>query len=568
MLTKDLASLLDRLENARRHFGPGQHQQIEALLERIWKKRFKNAETLISYHESLLFLEAYPQSAHIRQLVERELSSFVKRVEYLETIDADDLSDLDEPEVSGIGGRSVSDTFSYYIVRWLAERHPAQIAFDWDWFEGENRLGATWPRFMPLLEEDAEVEANVPYRAWLRNAKGRAKEVAWLIGRFESLPLSDKERAELYNSLQLFVRWTPSLGATRTGMNLRVPKIFYHRQPLIRRRDVSLSEEISATSPALKRLPAERGEAILDMARAASTIRYRELYGFTHGDARRVYRADLGRGVELFLTTAPPGARLPLRAYHAAMIFKNGVPVGYFEGLSLFERMESGFNLYYSFRDGETAWIYARTLNVFHKFLGVTTFALDPYQIGHENEEGIESGAFWFYRKLGFRPASPELLRLTLAEEKKIAARASYRTPKTKLRKLASGPMAFALDERNAGDWDRFQIRNLGMAVGRRMATAFKGDAQKMRAESVRRLAGALGIETSRWRPVEISSLSDFAIVLSLIGDLRDWTSEEKDHLVRIIRAKAGPDERRYLKLMQKHARLRAEMIRLGSVQK
>jgi len=28
------------------------------------------------------------------------------------------------------------------------------------------------------------------------------------------------------------------------------------------------------------------------------------------------------------------------------MIFKNGVPVGYFEGLSLFERMESGFNLY------------------------------------------------------------------------------------------------------------------------------------------------------------------------------------------------------------------------------
>ncbi len=561
------ASLLDQLENARRHFGPGKHKQIEVLLVRLKKQRFKAAGTLIRYHEALLFLNAYPQSARVRQLAGRELSSFSKRVESLKTVGAY-LGHLDEPEVSGIAGRSVTDTFSYYIVRWLAERHPTQISFDWDWFESENRLGATWPRFIPLLEEDAEVEANIPYRTWLHNAKGRANEVTWLIGRFESLPLSDKERAELYNSLQLFVRWTPTLRATRTGMNLRVRKVFYHRQPLIRRRDISLRKEIQSASPPLEKLSNKRGKAILDMARAASTIRYRELYGFTHGDTGRVYCADLGRGVELFVTMAPPGARLPLRAYHAAMIFKNGVPVGYFEGLSLFERMESGFNLYYSFRDGETAWIYARTLNVFHHLLGVTTFTLDPYQIGHENEEGIESGAFWFYRKLGFRPARSDLLRLTLAEEKKIVAQASYRTPRTKLRKLASGPMVFEIDEWNTGDWDRFQIRNLGLAVGRHMANAFKGEAQKMRAESVRRLAQALGVQTSDWRPVELGSLSDYAVVLSLIPDLRDWTADEKELLVQIIRAKAGSDERRYLKLMQKHVRLRAEMIKSGSVQK
>ena len=52
----------------------------------------------------------------------------------------------------------------------------------------------------------------------------------------------------------------------------------------------------------------------------------------------------LGRGVELFLIGLPAEKRLPLRAYHAATIYKNGVPIGYFEGLSLFERMESGFN--------------------------------------------------------------------------------------------------------------------------------------------------------------------------------------------------------------------------------
>src|SRR4029078_5131488 len=102
-------------------------------------------------------------------------------------------------------------------------------------------------------------------------------------------------------------------------------------------------------------------------------------------------------------------------------------------------RMESGFNLYYTFRDGETAWLYARVLNVMHHFTGATAFTLDPYQIGHENEEGIESGAFWFYRKLGFRPMRRELLALAEQEEKKIATRKGYRTPPRTLRELAKG---------------------------------------------------------------------------------------------------------------------------------
>src|SRR5207249_6050504 len=166
-----------------------------------------------------------------------------------------------------------------------------------------------------------------------------------------------------------------------------------------------------------------------------------------YGDSRRVLKASLGRGTEAFVIGVPPEHRLPLRAYHAAMIFKNGVPVGYFEGLSLFERMESGFNLYYTFRAGETAWLYARTLNIFRHLLGVTAFSLDPYQIGHENEEGIESGAFWFYRKLGFRPTKPDIRKLVAREEEKLAARSAYRTSARTLRKLAAGPMIFEMDQ-------------------------------------------------------------------------------------------------------------------------
>jgi hypothetical protein len=130
--------------------------------------------------------------------------------------------------------------------------------------------------------------------------------------------------------------------------------------------------------------------------------------------------------------------------------------------------MESGFNLYYTFRDGETAWLYARILNVMHHFAGVTSFAIDPYQVGYENEEGIESGAFWFYRKLGFRPTHADVLRLVEKEEEKIAARGSYRTSARTLRRLAQSPMIYELDETRAGDWDRFQVRKLGFHLQRR----------------------------------------------------------------------------------------------------
>jgi hypothetical protein len=558
-----ITKLLDRLDEARRAFGSRPHFKTRRILTQLARRKFKNAESLIRFHEALLFIRAYPQSTGLVKLTEQNLSSFADRVGALAQADT---SALAHPEFSGIAGTSVTDTFSYYIVRWLLQGHRAQVAFDWDWFEDENRLAATWPRFLPLLEEDALVEANVPYRQWLREAKGRRRgEVQWLIERFESLPITEKEKAELYDSLKLYVRWTPAYRATRTGMRLPARKIFYHRQPLIRRKDVALGAELQAPQPTSKKLSRAEGEKLLNLARETSTLRYRELYGFTHGDPARVLKASLGRGVDLYIMGLPRERRLPLRAYHAAMIFKNGVPVGYFEGLSLFERMESGFNFYYTFREGETAWIYARTLSVFKQLLSVTAFSIDPYQIGYENEEGIESGAFWFYRKLGFRPTRSELLKLTIAEEKRIATRKGYRTSARTLRRLAEGYMIFELSQTHSGEWDGFQVRKLGLAVQRRMARDFDGDAEKLRQQSTQEVTRALDLRLSDWRPSELRALRELTLVFALIPELSGWSADEKRDLIRLIQAKAGADESKYLRSMQRHHRLRAEMIRLGS---
>ena len=519
--------LIDQLDELKDQFGPNTATRVLRLVHQLSRQRLNDTDTLFRYHEILLFLRAYPQNASIVGAIENELRGFANRVSALREQDID-LSPLEAPEVSGIAGTSVVDTFSFYIVRWLLQRYAAQAALDWEWFEDENRLAETWPRFMPLLEEDTFVEANIPYREWLRAARGRRTELAWLFDKVNKLRRSEKERAEIYNSQKLYVRWTPRFNASRTGMRVAPGQLFYHRHPLIQRRDINLSKELAQPSPALQKLSLKQGKKALDRAREASTIRYRELYGFTHGDPKNIYRTELGRGVELFITGLPPEKRLPLRAYHALMIYKNGVPIGYFEGLSLFERMESGFNLYYTFRDGETAWLYARTLNVMHHFAGVTAFSLDPYQIGYENEEGIESGAFWFYRKLGFRPVREDVLDLAVREEQKIVSRKGYRTSAVTLRKLAQSPMIFELNGERRGDWDRFQVRKIGFRAQRQKET-------------------------------------DFAAVLSLISDLESWSAAEKKLLLRIVRAKTGSEETTYLKLMQKHEQFREQIIKLGS---
>lgn len=553
-------TLLDQLDRAKNDFEPGADKLTARLLKRLARTNLTEPDELVRFHESLLFVVAYPQSATVRALAESILKSFANRVAKLRELEVD-LSSIETPEVSGIAGTFVSDTFSYPIVRWLTTRFPRQVEFDWEWFESENRIAESWPRFMPLLEEDASVEANVPYGDWLRTAKPRrASEVGWLTQRFESLSRTETEKAELYDSQNLYVQWTPTYSSTRTGMRKPARNIFYHRGPLIRRKDVSLRNELKSPRPRFIRLPRREGEKVLDLARAASTIRYRELYGFTHGDPAKVLKVDIGRGVELFVSGLPPDQRLPLRAYHAMMIFKNGVPVGYFEGLSLFERMESGFNLYYTFRDGETAWLYAKILHVFRHLLGVTAFAIDPYQIGFENEEGIESGAFWFYRKLGFRPTDPAAAELTAKEEKKLGTRKNYRTSVATLRKLATSAMIFELDQSKNGGWDRFQVRNIGMAVQHRMATAFDGEAEKMRAYSRHRIARELGTNIRAHK-----AFDDFAVTLSLIAGLGHWSTADKQSVVKIIQAKASSDEAQYLKLMQRHSKLRAAMIRLGS---
>ena len=125
--------------------------------------------------------------------------------------------------------------------------------------------------------------------------------------------------------------------------------------------------------------------------------------------------------------------------------------------------------------------------------------------------------------------------------------------------------MVFELDEQHLGDWDRFQIRNIGLRAQDKMAQSFNGDAVLMKNKAVKLIERWLNFDSGLLNKSQQRAFADFAIVLSLVSDLRKWSVQEKQRVISIIKAKAGVDERRYLREMQNHDKLRHALIRLGS---
>jgi hypothetical protein len=414
---------LDQLAEMKGQFGSAAAERTAELLEKLKRTRIRDDADLIQLHEIVMFLRAYPQGPRVLQLADEILFSFAERLPPNHDAFAD-------PDISGIAGTVVSTNFSYEFGRSLVARHGRAVSIDWENFEHPERLAPALNRLIPDSRDDWAVEAYPDWRGWFEKGRG---SVPWLL---------EHLTAEIYDLLEIPLRWEPG-DASRSHLRIPCRDIFYHDGPFLKR-EPNLIAKVLHTPPIPRKILGDAAaRKITGVIVDASAIRYRELYGFLHPDLARIEHASPGRGIDVFLFGPTPRERLPVRDYLCGMFFKNGVPLGYIEGLIRDANMEAGFNLYYTFRDGETAWLYAILLKLLHERSGVKTFSVDPYQIGNENDEAIESGAFWFYRKLGFVPEARGLWPLLSREEDKVKSQPGYRTSAATLRKLAGSRLVY-----------------------------------------------------------------------------------------------------------------------------
>lgn len=398
---------------------------------------------LARLHDDALFGRAYAATAAAARAADTRLRRLARA---LRAAPPGAKTLFDDPAFSGAAGTAVAMPYSWTLARLLARRFPATVRVDLDVLDEPQRLAPLLRAARPLLGERLLADANVDVVALFR-ASARAAGVPplrFLLDGVDASGFGPEEAERLWESAGLQLWWDVPDAASRTF--LRAPAASRHRfrGPRLGRKDVSLAVEMRRPAPGVRRLSAREGAALLETANLALATRYRELHAFVHGDARAVWRASLGRGVTVWITGLAPGARLPLRAGFGYLVATNGVPTGYGDAHALFERLDLAFNVFPAFRAGESAFVFARAMRLLTAFTGTSSVHVDSFQLGLGNDEALDSGAFWFYRKLGFRCGTREAEARARREEVRLADDPGHRTSRAGLRRLAAGGLVWS----------------------------------------------------------------------------------------------------------------------------
>lgn len=514
------------------------------------------ATKLRRLHEAACLLRAYPKNASELAAARRVLSGFHRRPELKRHAEA--LAD------SGIAGTPIHYRFFWPMARWLANRYPKLLTIDWAEGEFAGRLAAALPLLVTPAEAAALQRAELPAReAILRLRAPRETDATFLVRRIEALPGGDAVREATHDALDVGYRLLGSgNGPNRTRAFFDGAPFAFRSGPPSRSRP-DLAAEILIPPRSVRSLSARDGARLVDLAREAMVTRSRDLDAFAHGDPRDVRLIDDGDGLAFALIGVVPERRLFLPAVYGALTLRNGVPIGYVQLDVLFGNVEVSYNTFTTFRGGEAGFVFGRLLAAARHVFGVTSFSIEPYQLGRGNEEGILSGAWWFYARFGFRPRDPKVLRLARAEIGKRARDPEYRSNRRTLLRLAEAHVFWS---RGA---DRHAIvtptASIGFALARRLRARAGADREAALRACEERAAERLGVRSiSGWTAGERLWWRRWAPLLDAIPGLDRWTSAARRALVRIVRAKGRRRESDYARLFDAHPHLLAAVLALG----
>jgi len=308
------------------------------------------------------------------------------------------------------------------------------------------------------------------------------------------------------------------------------------------------------------------GRKLIAMARTAMVTRSRDLYAFQQGDPNDVRLVDCGDGLEFAAIGLRPEYRLMLDTVYGFLTLKNGIPIGYVLTRSYFNSSEVAYNVFETFRGGESARIYGRVLAMTRHLFGADVFTVEPYQMGHDNPEGLRSGAWWFYYKLGFRPLDPGVKRLLRSELAQKRGNPKHRSTQATLNKLSSKNMFLFLGRSRRDVRGIISLENVGLSVSGYLARRFGADRERAVEVCEEEAARLLGVRSFRGfdRGERLAWQRWSPLVLSLPGVER-WSREEKRALAEVARSKGGRRESDYLRLFDAHRKLRRALLGLAA---
>jgi hypothetical protein len=548
-----------RLEKLRHRFGGDAAARKLALLDELARRRLRSARAVLRLHESLCFLRAYPDGPAVLGKVEELLASFARRPD-LRRFAA-------QLESTGIAGTSILYPFYEETARWLVRRWPGQVTVEWEqiedaalhWLDDALEL-LVLPAEVPAVDEYDE-----PLRAWIDRLKRPGEtDAAFLVDRLSALEATPPLRQLVYESLDLWLRVDPGRGTpSRTHAKAPRRRIHWQTVPLPSGRP-DLKAELARPPLAVHRLSPRQGARYLEMARAAMATRSRDLDAFAYGDTEDVRLVDCGDGLELVAIGVLPERRLLLEAVYGFLTLRNGVPIGYVLNSALYGSAEVAYNVFDAFRGGDAAHVYGRVLATLHHLFGVDSFTIYPYQLGHGNAEGLASGAWWFYQKLGFRPRDRRVLKLMERELARMRRRPGYRSDAETLAALAQENVYWHRGRKRSDVIGLLPLAGAGLAVSEMLARRFDVPREQASRRLGREAAGLLGVRSQRgWSAGERYAWHSWAPLVMVLPGVPRWSRDELAALVNVIRAKGGRSESDFVLAFDAHLPLRRALRRL-----
>ena len=554
-----MTAALRKLERIQGEFGAGIAERKLELLRQLGRARLGSSRAVQRLHEALCFLRAYPDDEAVLAEVERQLAAFDRRADLKRR--AIELQD------SGIAGTETYYLFFAEMASWLVRRFPERVTVAWDDFEEDERLERFLQLLLPFAEGSAMEDWSFPVRTWCAELKGPGEtDAAFLVRRFDALPVDPFLREWIYQEMQLPLCLAPGPETPARGRaKLEQAAIHFQAGALDRERpDIALA--VREEPAEVRELAPSEGARVIDLAREAMLTRNRDLDVFSYGDPSDVRLIDWGDGLQFAAIGAIPERRLLLEAVYGFLTLKNGVPIGYVLNSALYGSAEIAYNVFETFRGAEAGLVYGRVLATVRHLFGVDSFTIYPYQLGGQgNEEGLKSGAWWFYEKLGFRPKDEDVLERRKRELARLKARPSARTPLSTLRALAEANVYWYMGRPRDDVIGVLPLSDVGFAVARRMASRFGADRERGERECMAEAASLLGLHSlDGWNRGELVWWQRWAPLVLCLPGIAGWTGADKLALIEVIRAKGGARESDFVRRFDAHGELRKALRKLA----
>ncbi|MCG9880428.1 MAG: hypothetical protein MH472_07510 [Bacteroidia bacterium] len=393
-----------------------------------------NENTLKNYHDTLLFIQAYPANSAIFELAQQLMHKLVQTVKKEQKRKVNFLYN------SGITGSLVCAQFGLWLNQYLLEQNLDKLYVE-SVAADEADLVNTLTYTLDSFEQETLMGEHVYFADWKKKYVGSSKDRGDLLRYIVTASLqvsgSISQRENKFAQLQLYTSFLlqESLLGISLGRSVYA-NIFYHPNGLSKK--IRLEDVLKLGKPKERKLSLPDKEYLVRLARGTMASLLRETDTYTYAQTKETELFTMGDGIQIALYYMIPEQKFTWQSYIGFLVFKNAVPMAYGGCWLLNKQAAFGVNVLPPFRGGESTKILAQLFRLYHFRFDVNQFTVDPYQIGKGNSEAIESGAFWFYYKLGFKPCNPTLAELAEKEFIKLSANKNYRTKSEILQKLVS----------------------------------------------------------------------------------------------------------------------------------